>query len=256
MTTALTLLRAAPKEGLRLASARAEGEDEEISMSEAKSVNANAAATSAPVAKPASATSASASPAGAKGGKSAKARKPAKVDDFVLGLHRVSTMLADADVFSKHGVTVGEWATLKAMGDKPEVSLREVTKGAGVSRQRMRTLLTDLEKKGFIKTGRSGDSDKRTRAITVLPKRTEVVNAISTELDGIAAKVPQLKSSSKRLVGVLRVVAKLGKQLRQSKPAAPKGKTPGGAASGKASRAEARAKKRAERSAKQAKSAA
>lgn len=224
-------------------------------MPEAKSTNANAAATPAPAPKSVSATSASATPAGAKG-KTNKARKPAKVDDFVLGLHRVSTMLADADVFSKHGVTVGEWATLKAMGDKPEVSLREVTKGAAVSRQRMRTLLGDLEKKGFIKTGRSGASDKRTRAITVLPKRAEVVNAISAELDGMATKVPQLKSSSKRLVAVLRVVGKLGKQLRQSKPAAPKGKAPGAAASGKASRSEARAKKRAERAAKQEKSAA
>lgn len=183
-----------------------------------------------------------------------KARKTAKLDDFLLGVHRMAMLMADADVFAKHGVTVGEWATLKAMGDKTEVSLRDVTKGAAVSRQRLRTLLNDLEKKGFIKAGRSGDKDKRTRAITVLPKRAEVVAAVAAEFDAMSAKVPSMKGSAKRLIGGLRVADKLASQFRRSAPAEGKGKK-GEKGEGKKAKAakpgreEARAKKKAARAA-------
>jgi DNA-binding MarR family transcriptional regulator len=193
------------------------------------------------------------------GGREKEGMKEAKLDDFIVAVHRMATLVADADVFSKNGVTIAEWSMLKAMGNKTEASLNEVSKRASVSRQRLRTLLADLEKKGFIKVARDDrdEGDKRTRAVTVLPKCTEVVSAIAREFDALAEKTPQLsKASGKRLAGAVRMAAKLGSVIQrtergeagaQEEGARRRADNPGRAAADTPERAAERARRREER---------
>jgi len=195
-------------------------------------------------------------PAG-KGGAEKRARRerpakggeqPVKISDFVLAMHRLNNATADADVFSNNGVTIAEWALLKEMNGKSEMSLADVNKAARVSRQRLRTLLSDLDGKGFIKSAKAetGEGDQRTRTITILPKTAQTVAAVEKDFDTLGEKVAPLgmAAANKRLGGWTRTMGKLASALRRTEVAA--AKTPEGKAASAEKRAEAK-KKREER---------
>jgi len=141
-----------------------------------------------------------------------------KLDDFIAAVHRMATAVSDSDIFAKHGVTVAEWSMLKAMGDKSEAAMKEVGRRAGVSRQRLRTLLADLEKKGFIKVARDdAGGDRRARSITIAPKTAEVVAAIAGEFNKMAESSPQMgKLPGKKMTSAVRMTAKLGMVIARS----------------------------------------
>jgi len=182
---------------------------------------------------------------GAKAGR--EGGKEMKLEDFILSVHRLSTLLADTDIFSKHGVSIAEWATLKAIGNGADVSLMKLSRSAGVSRQRLQTILADLERKGLVASSQSKDGDKRTRTIAPSPKSAEVLAAIAGEFNVLAGKVPSLgKTTGKRLTSSVRFAAKLGHAMPRATRERSREKA-GARREGGAARKAEKAGKRAER---------
>ena len=90
---------------------------------------------------------------------------------------------------AEHEIGVGEWAVLKSFGNEKSLPLREILRQTGLSRQRIRMLLVDLQRKQFLSVAQSAEGDKRVREVTATPKAAKAVSSISKELKRLGMEV-------------------------------------------------------------------
>lgn len=98
---------------------------------------------------------------------------------IVLHAYRAAISLIDSDVFEKGGLSAAEWAIVKALANRQDVQMREIVAASGISRQRLRKLLIELEQKGAVTTNRSETLDKRARLISSTPAASVLLAGIS-----------------------------------------------------------------------------
>ena len=70
-----------------------------------------------------------------------------EIENFLLCLHRVSNALADSNILAKYSIGISEWAVLNTLDGGKEFNLQQIVRQAGVSRQRIRMILRELETK-------------------------------------------------------------------------------------------------------------
>jgi len=138
----------------------------------------------------------------------------AAFEDLLLKAHRLASVLSDSDVFAANSIGVSEWAVLKAIGDG-EVPLTHVLRSTGLSRQRIRTVLTDLESKGLATVQKPAEGDKRKRTLIATPRAADVLSAISKGLEERGGKLKRKgEKGSKRFASAARLSEKVAKAIR------------------------------------------
>ena len=145
----------------------------------------------------------------------AKGKRTIGISDFILAVHHLTVVTADARIFSKNGVTLSEWAMLKTFDGKNEMSLADATKGARISRQRAGKVLSDLEKKGLITIANANARDKRTRAIAVLPKAAKAIAGVEQDFSTLSG-MELLAKGGGRSGRQIRTIDKLAQMIRRN----------------------------------------
>ena len=145
------------------------------------------------------------------------------LEDVLLSAHRIAVSMGEINAFRDASVSIAEWAILRTIGDRKNVSLREIGVAAGVSRQRIRKVLSDLQAKGLVTMGRSEEADKRARTISATPGTARVLAAVSQQMQGL---LPDGQSKqNRRLAVAARTLDRLAKHVRRSlEPARPRRK--------------------------------
>jgi len=157
-------------------------------------------------------------------GKSAAIQAKTALEDLLLSAHRFALSAGAIGAFVASGLTVAEWGMLRTIGSRQDVPLKEVLAASRLSRQRIRTLLSDLQQKGLIISKQSSAGDKRARTVSATAKASSVLSSISTQMEELLSKTGQEKQGPK-LVGVARSLDRLANQLRRSsRGAGPKGR--------------------------------
>jgi DNA-binding MarR family transcriptional regulator len=106
---------------------------------------------------------------------------------MLLSAHRIAVSLGELGVFQNTKLSVAEWAILKALGNRQNVPIKEIVAASGISRQRLRKLISELEAKGAVLTNRSDAEDKRARTISATPVAAQVVALVSKQLESLIA---------------------------------------------------------------------
>jgi DNA-binding MarR family transcriptional regulator len=120
-----------------------------------------------------------------------KSDKGASVDTneafegMLIAAHRAAVALGEIGVFQQGDLSVAEWALLKQLDGRQDVPLRQITAAAGVSRQRFRRLVLELETKGFVTTGRAVGNDRRARTVSATPMAAEVLSLVSEQMQDL-----------------------------------------------------------------------
>lgn len=108
-------------------------------------------------------------------------------EHVLLSAHRIAVSLSELGVFQNTNLSVAEWAILKALGNRQNVPVKEIVAASGISRQRLRKLISELEAKGAVLTNRSDAEDKRARTISATPIAVQVLALVSKQLEGLIA---------------------------------------------------------------------
>jgi DNA-binding MarR family transcriptional regulator len=107
------------------------------------------------------------------------------LEKILLNAHRIAVSLSELGVFKNAEVSVAEWAVLKALAGRKNVQIRELSLASGVSRQRFRKIVSELEERGLVTTDQSGGEDRRIREISATARSDQVLSAISSNLRGL-----------------------------------------------------------------------
>jgi len=145
------------------------------------------------------------------------------LEDVLLSAHRIAVSMGEINAFRDANVSIAEWAILRTIGNRKDVSLREIGVATGVSRQRIRKLLSDLQSKDLVTMGRSEGADKRARTISATAGAARVLAAVSQQMQGL---LPDGQSKQNhRLAVAARTLDRLAKHVRRSlAPARPRRK--------------------------------
>lgn len=142
------------------------------------------------------------------------------IEDFVLSTIRIASLLSEVSIFARHDITAGGWAVLKAVGRSAPVPLKDVAVHTGISRQRLRMLLKQLEAGGLITVSQPPEGDQRARLVTASPEAEPIMQAVSDDLRRIASaaggeKWVKVMARSVRLSG--RIARELRRQGRAAR---------------------------------------
>jgi DNA-binding MarR family transcriptional regulator len=136
------------------------------------------------------------------------------LETLLVQVHRLATTLSDADPFKSGNPGVAEWVILKAINGRQKVPLREIHFKAGLSRQRMRKVIAELEGKNFLAVDKSESNDKRARLVSATPQGINMLASISASLQGRFGEAV----SGKRGQGLVRSARTLEQLLRALRP--------------------------------------
>jgi DNA-binding MarR family transcriptional regulator len=140
------------------------------------------------------------------------------LETLLTQVHRLATTIGDADLFKSGNPSVAEWVLLKAIGGRQKVPLREIHLKAGLSRQRMRKVISELKAKNFLTVERSETDDKRAQLISATPQGINMLTSISVSLQGMVGEAVGEKRSQ-GLVRSARTLDQLSRALRRAKSA-------------------------------------
>jgi DNA-binding MarR family transcriptional regulator len=154
----------------------------------------------------------------------AKWRRPADDSfgafrDLLLTLHRLSNALADADAFKNHELSISEWVVLDMLEEQGPIKVRDLVRHTGVSRQRVRKVLTELESKRMVEVRQFDEGDRRKRLVRATPKAKTAYEKVRKDLEEILSSMRRDKSGAKtaaRLAIRLDGASRLSKQLLRS----------------------------------------
>ncbi len=130
---------------------------------------------------------------------------PAALENFVIAVHRLSTALGESKGLAQSGIGISEWAILKVLGDQKEYQ-QHVLRKSGVSRQRIRKLLQELETKRIVTISQSDGDDRRQRIIAATPRALECRR---NALAGLAELISQLDSRGRGTHDLARLAKRL-----------------------------------------------
>jgi DNA-binding MarR family transcriptional regulator len=139
------------------------------------------------------------------------------LESMLVNAHRIAITLSDLTIFQE--ISVAEWALLKSLGDRQRVPLKEISAAAGLSRQRLRKLVIELQRKGLVSTERAEGDDKRLKTISATPLAAKVLSLISLKMKELFpddAKETSKMRQSRSLVGAARSMQRVVKSMRRS----------------------------------------
>ena len=145
--------------------------------------------------------------------KLAQTQGGASVEDFIIVLSRLTSIIADAPIFMEHSLGPAEWSLLKVLESEP-LSTAELVRRSRLSRQRVGVLVKELEAKGFLAVNPLGEGDRRVRIVHVTPLGIATLSEISRRLGAL-----NLPGSAKRLSGAVRQARLLLRELIREKRA-------------------------------------
>lgn len=134
-----------------------------------------------------------------------------ELEDFLLTLLRLASVLNESAIFSDHGIGLAEWAMLTEIGATP-VRLAELSRRMRLSRQRVRILIKELQSKGLLHVAEVTEGDRRSRTIAATPHAAEVLQAITAKLNAL-----DLPAKGKGLPRATKFSHSLLRTLRQTK---------------------------------------
>lgn len=137
-----------------------------------------------------------------------------ELEDFLLSLLRLASVLNESSIFSNHGIGLAEWAMLTEIGGTP-VRLGELSRRMRLSRQRVRILIKELQNKGLLHVAEATEGDRRSRTIAATPRAAEVLQAITAKLESLdlPAKGKGLSRATKFTHSLLRTLRQTKKRL-------------------------------------------
>jgi DNA-binding MarR family transcriptional regulator len=146
---------------------------------------------------------------------------------MLLAAHRVAVAMSDMSVFQEGELSLAEWAILRSLRGRQGVPLKEIAQTSGVSRQRIRKLVSELEAKGLVSTSRSKAADKRVRLISAAPLAASVLSSVSAQIQALlpesgkagrarplSAAARQLHRTAKAARRTLKKSSQAGKQAQ------------------------------------------
>jgi len=136
------------------------------------------------------------------------------MEDLLVNAHRMAVSLGELSVFQEHNLSVAEWAILRSIRNRQDVPLKEVAAAAGVSRQRIRKLVSELQAKGLVTVNQSDSQDKRTRSLSPTPAAATIVAAVSQQMQGLIRTSGA--KQTRKLAGTARSVERLAKAMQRS----------------------------------------
>jgi DNA-binding MarR family transcriptional regulator len=137
------------------------------------------------------------------------------LEQMLLNAHRLAVSLGDLGVFRHSEVSVAEWAIMKLLDGREDVPIKQISASSGVSRQRLRKIISELESKGLVVAGKSSAEDKRVHTISATPTATRVLSVISRQMQELVPKTA--KSGRRRSLGVAaRSMEQVGRAIRRN----------------------------------------
>jgi DNA-binding MarR family transcriptional regulator len=133
-----------------------------------------------------------------------------QLEGFLLSLLRLASVVNESAIFADHGIGLAEWALLKDIGDE-RMPLTLLWRRSRLSRQRVRVLVRELERKGFVEVT-DADGDRRGRMIITMPTGTEALRSISAKLSSL-----DVPAKGKGIPRAARLAEQLLRTLRQTK---------------------------------------
>lgn len=130
---------------------------------------------------------------------------------YLSAVHRLANTLAEKPLLPEHDISIAHWLVLfEARGETlPVARLRNK---CGLSRQRLHTLLSELESGGYVSVAVTEGGDRRVRNVTITPKGRGAL----ASLEGMFANddVSSLgKNGAHRLMTNTRFVSRITKML-------------------------------------------
>jgi len=104
------------------------------------------------------------------------------LERILLNVHRIAVSLSEVGIFKGAQISVAEWVVLKMLAGRKNVQIRELSIASGMSRQRFRKIVSELEEKGFVTTDQSGGEDRRIREISASGGADQALSAVSSNL--------------------------------------------------------------------------
>jgi hypothetical protein len=139
-------------------------------------------------------------------GSPARARTP--LEEYLLSLHRLASVLAESNIFQENGIGLAEWVILQEVGPTP-MPMTSLIRRTGLSRQRVRILLRELRAKKMVMIIDGTAGDRRARSVVASPAATKALGAVAERLGlvdvpGTAKGLPRATTLNLRLMRGLR----------------------------------------------------
>ncbi len=130
---------------------------------------------------------------------------------YFSAVHRLANSLAEKPLLSDVDLSIGEWIVLFEIKDGDLPVGRLGTK-AGLSRQRLHTLLSEIETRGFVKVVTNESGDRRRRTVTITDEGREVIARFNQRFE--AADLTTLGKNGPGILGKgVRLIRRVSKLL-------------------------------------------
>lgn len=129
------------------------------------------------------------------------------LEEFLLSMHRASSVVSDSSVFAENGIGLEDWAILRAIS--PDAGqMAQIAKVVRVPRLRVSRVISELAERGFVQVSEAVKGDRRSRTVTLTAKGTEALSVVSAKIKAldVQALERQLARGSKLFRGLLRAL--------------------------------------------------
>ena len=109
----------------------------------------------------------------------------AALEELIFSARGFAAALNETDVFDQHNISIEEWAVLRVLIGRNEVPVREVARNAGVSRERLRSLISALQMKGMITARKTATGEKQARVISATERAAVLRPIVSNHLQAL-----------------------------------------------------------------------
>lgn len=141
------------------------------------------------------------------------------LEELLLNMHRLSNMFADSELLKNNELTISEWAIVNVLDKDRTLNLRDVVRRSGVSRQRIRKVLHELEAKNLVTISAAHEGDKRQRIVAATSKCAAARQAMLASLRNLLGNTTLTTNKGgdgRRLGRRLSSAARVAKQIARS----------------------------------------
>lgn len=140
------------------------------------------------------------------------------LEDLTFSARGFMAALDEADVFEKHNISVEEWGVLRTLIGRGQVPMREVARNAGVSRKRLRSVVSALQMKGMVAGGKAAVGEKEARVLSATARAAALRPAISGHLQGVLGAGGE--RHARAFARLAKALGRMQRSLRRSKAGA------------------------------------
>lgn len=129
------------------------------------------------------------------------------LEDFLLSMHRASSVVSDSAVFAENGIGLEDWAILRAISPAGAQTV-QIARLLRVPRLRVGRVISELAEKGFVEVSEAVKGDRKSRTVALTPKGTAALSAVAMKIKSLKVQEleRQLSRGSKIFRGLLRVL--------------------------------------------------